>query len=127
MKLIKNEEPSYWRMSQRSQAIGTKSKGGLGSREMQRSLTNVTKLRPDPHPLVDRVGEEVTQKHLNKLISAQLILKPVKIREYVSGRGMMTKEVLKDFLLYFLADGTVKWMEMDTLLQNKRSEELVLC
>ena len=37
---------------------------------------------------------------------------------------MMTNKVLKDFLLYFLADGTVKWMNMDTLLQNKRSEEL---
>ena len=36
----------------------------------------------------------------------------------------MTKEVLKDFLLYFMVDGTVKWMDMDTLLQNKRSEEL---
>ena len=88
-------------MSQGSQAIGTKLKGGLGSREMQRNLTNVIKLRPDQHPLVDKVGEEVTQKHLNKLISTQLILKPVKIREYVGGRGMMTKEVLKDFLLYF--------------------------
>ena len=65
-------------MSQRSQAIGTKSKGGLGSREMQRSLTNFTKLMLNPHPLVDRVGEKVTQKHLNKLISDQLILNPVK-------------------------------------------------
>ena len=83
---------------------------------MQRSLTNVTKLGPDPHPLVNRVGEEVTQKHLNKLILAQLILNPVKFREYVSERGMMTKEVLKDFLLYFLANGTIKWMDMDTLL-----------
>ena len=36
----------------------------------------------------------------------------------------MTREVLKDFLLYFLANGTVKWMNMDTLLQNKCSEEL---
>ena len=75
---------------------------------MQRGLTNVTKLRPAPYPLVDRVGEEVTQKHLSKLISAQLIQKLVKIKEYVNGRGIMTKEVLKDFLLYFLADGTVK-------------------
>ena len=83
---------------------------------MQRSLTNVIKLRSDPHPLVDRVGEEVTQIHLNKLISAQLILKPVKIKEYVNGRGMMTKEVLKDFLLYFMADRTVKWMDIETLL-----------
>ena len=120
----KNEEPSYWRMSQKSQAIWTISKAGLGLREMPRSLTNVTKLRPGPHPLVDRVGEEVTQRHLNKLISTQLILKQFKIREYVSSRGMMTKEVLKDFLLYFLANGTVKWMDMDTLIQNKRSEEL---
>ena len=111
-------------MSQRSQAIGTKSRGRLGSKEMQRNLTNVTKLRPDPYPLVDRVGEEVTQKHLNKLISAQLILNLVKIREHISGKGMMTRELLKDFLLYFLANGTVKWMDMDTLLQNKRSEEL---
>ena len=91
---------------------------------MQRNLTNVTKLRPDSHPLVNRVGEEVTQNHLKNLISAQLILKPVKIREHISGRGLMTREVLKDFLLYFLADGTIKWMNMDTLLQNKRSEEL---
>ena len=91
---------------------------------MQRSLTNITKLRLDPHPLVDRVGEEVTQKHLDKLMSAQLILKPVKIIEYVSGRGMMTNEVLKDFVLYLMAYGTVKWMDMDTLLQNKHSEEL---
>ena len=106
------------RMSQISQAVGTKSKGELGLIEMQRSLTNVTKLRPDPHPLVDRVREGVTQKHLNKLILAQLILKPVKLREYVSGRGMMTKKVLKYFLLYFLADGTVKWMDMDTLIQE---------
>ena len=66
----------------------------------------------------------MTQKHLNKLISAQLILNPIKIREYVSGRGMMTNEVLKDFLLYFLANRTLKWMDMDTLLQNKRYEEL---
>ena len=36
----------------------------------------------------------------------------------------MIREVLKDFLLYFLDDGTVKWMDMDTLLQNKRSEDL---
>ena len=36
----------------------------------------------------------------------------------------MTREVLKDFLLYFLENGTVKWMDLDTLLQNKRSEEL---
>ena len=70
-------------MSQRSQAIETKSKCGLGSKEMQRNLTNVTKLRIDPNFLVDKVGEEVTQKHLNKLISAQLILKPVKIREHI--------------------------------------------
>ena len=65
----KNKEPSYWIMSQRSQAIGIKSRGELGSKEMQRNLTNVTKLKTYPHPLVDRVGEEVTQKHLNKLIS----------------------------------------------------------
>ena len=89
----KSEEPLYWRMNQRSQEIGTKAKGGLGSREMQRSLTNVTKLNPDRHPLVDRIGEELTQKHLNKLISDQLILKPVKIKGYVSGRGMMTNKV----------------------------------
>ena len=61
-------------MSQRSHTIGTKSRGGIGSNEMQRNSTNVTKRRPDPHPLVDRVGEEVTQKHLNKLILAQRIL-----------------------------------------------------
>ena len=66
----------------------------------------------------------MTQKHLNKLISAELILKPVKIREYVSGGWMMTKEVLKVFLLYFMANGTVKWMDMDTLPQRKRSKEL---
>ena len=83
---------------------------------MKKNLTNVTKLRADPHPLVDRVGEEVTQRHLNKLISAQLILKPVKIREHIRGKGLMTKEVLKDFLLYFLANGTLKWMDLDTLL-----------
>ena len=47
-------------MSQRSQEIGMKSGSGLGSKEIQRNLTNVTKLRPNPHPLVDRVGEEVT-------------------------------------------------------------------
>ena len=112
----KKEEPSDWRMSQRSVEIGTKSKGGLGSRELQRCLTNVTKHMPDPYPLVDRVGEEVTQKHFNKIKSTQLILKPVKIREYVSDRGIMTKEVLNDFMLYFLPNGTIKWMDMDTLL-----------
>ena len=111
-------------MNQRSQAIGTRSKGGLGSKKMQRNLTNITKLSSDPHLLVDRVGEEVTQNHLNKLISSQLILKPVKIKEHTKGKRMTTREVLKDFLLYFLADGTVKWMDMDTLLQNKRSDEL---
>ena len=36
----------------------------------------------------------------------------------------MTREVLKDHLLYFLANGTVKWMDLDILLQNKHSEEL---
>ena len=40
----------------------------LVQERMQRSLTNVTKVRHNPHPLVDRVGEEVTQKHLKKLI-----------------------------------------------------------
>ena len=35
----------------------------------------------------------------------------------------MTKEVLKDHLIYFLANRTVKWMDLDTLLQNKQSEE----
>ena len=111
-------------MSQISQKIGTKSRGGLGSKETQRNLTNVIKLRTDPHPLVDRVGEEVTQKHLNKLILAQLILKPVKIREHISGKGLMTREVLKYFMLYFFTNKRVKWMDMDTLLQNKHSEEL---
>ena len=105
-------------MSQRSEAIGTKSRGGLGSKEMQRNLTNVTKLMTYPHPLVDIVGEEVTQKHLNKLKSAQLILNPVKIKKHIRGRGLMTREVLKDFLLYFLVNGIVKWMDLDTLLQN---------
>ena len=57
---VKSKEPSYWTLSQRSQVVGTKSTGGLGSKEMKRNLTNVTKLRADPHPLVDRVGEEVT-------------------------------------------------------------------
>ena len=118
------KEPTYWMMNQRSQAIGTRSKGGLGSKEMQRNLTNITKRSSDPHPLVDRVGEEVTQKHLNKLISAQLILKPVKSKDHTKGKGLMTREVLKDFLLYFLDDGTVKWMDMDTLMQNKHYEEM---
>ena len=27
-------------------------------------------------------------------------------------------------MLYFLENGIVKWMDLDTLLQNKRSEEL---
>ena len=36
----------------------------------------------------------------------------------------MTREVLKDFLLYFLVNGIVKWMDLDTLLHNKCSEEL---
>ena len=66
----------------------------------------------------------MTHKHLNKLISKHLILKPVKIKELTKSKGLMTREVLKDFLLYFLADGIVKWMNIDTLLQNKRSEEL---
>ena len=72
-----------------------KSRGGLGSKEMQMNLTNVTKLRTYPHPLVDRVGEEVTQKNLNKLISAQLILKPVKIREHISGKRADDKRSIK--------------------------------
>ena len=55
-----SKEPTYWTMNQRSQSIGTRSKGGLGSKEIQRNLTNITKLISDPHPLVDRVGEEVT-------------------------------------------------------------------
>ena len=121
---VKSEEPSYWTLSQRTQAFGGKTTSGLGSKQMKKNLTNVMKLRADPHPLVDRVGEEVTQRHLKKLISSQMILKPVKIREHIRGKGLMTKEVLKDFLLYFLENGTVKWMDLDTLLQNKRSEEL---
>ena len=36
----------------------------------------------------------------------------------------MTKKALKDFLLFFLANGTLKWMDIDTLLQNKHSEKL---
>ena len=39
-------------------------------------------------------------------------------------KGLMTSEVLKDFLLYFLPNRTGKWMDLDTLLQNKGSKEL---
>ena len=66
----------------------------------------------------------MTQKHLNKIILSQLILKPVKIREHISGRGLMTREVLRDNLIYFFANGKVKWMDIDTLLQNKHFEEM---
>ena len=57
-------------MSQKSQAIRTKSKGELSSREMQRSLTNVTKLKPDPHPLVEQswrrsASEALEQTHIS--------------------------------------------------------------
>ena len=63
---MKSKEPSYWTLSQQTQAVGARTTGGLGSKEMKKNLTNITKLKAYPHPLGDRVGEEVTQKHLNK-------------------------------------------------------------
>ena len=113
---VKNNEPSYWTLSQQNQVVESKTIVGIGLKEMKRNIINITKLSVDPHLLVDKVGEEVTKRHLNKLISAQLVLKPIKIKEHIIGKGLMKKEVMSNHLLYFLENRIVKWMDMDTQL-----------
>jgi hypothetical protein len=116
------KEPSYWTMSQSLQSLIPRAKSGIGHSEMK--TTDITKLKADPHSLLDKFGEKMTQKHLNRLISAQLVHRVKTYQEYDSERGLVEKEEKEVFLIYFLSGGRVRWMDLSTFLYYKREEEL---
>ncbi|MGI4673443.1 hypothetical protein ACR2XN_28670 [Klebsiella pneumoniae] len=62
----------------------------------------------------------MTQKHLNKLISAQLVHKI----NFNPGKKDGKLDADNEYLLYFLSDGNVRWMDLNTLLYHKKEAEL---
>lgn len=58
-----------------------------------------------------------------RLILDSLVQKQVFEKE-VSGQDMVSQPVNKEYLLYFSKTRTVKWMDVQTLLEYKKEEEL---
>lgn len=99
-------------------------RSGIDHSEMSKKTTDVTKLKANPHSLLDRFGEKMTQKHPNKLISTHFVHKVKAYQEYDPRKGLVDKEETIVFLVYFLYDGRVRWMNLSTFLYYKREEEL---
>ena len=116
--LWKNVNPSDPKKSQLLSdfmTVGLKAReardrAGLGSEEAK-IKTGVEVLTRDPFLLTDKPLEEVTQKHLDKVISVQVVL------------DAHDKSNVKEKLILFLEDGrTYRMSESDVL--NKSLKEL---
>lgn len=68
---MKSDEPTYWTMSENNQVLDPHTMLGLGHKRMRDRITNVVNFIPDSNSLADRVRETTSQKHLNRLLSAQ--------------------------------------------------------
>lgn len=75
------------------------------------------KLEADPHTLLDKIGEKMTQKHLNKLLSSHIIYKVKINKQYSPEKELIAKEEKTEYLMYFFnCVGRVKWMELNLFL-----------
>ena len=97
-------------MTVRLKAREARDRAGLGSEEAK-IKAGVEVLTRDPFLLTDKPLEEVTQKHLDKVISVQVVL------------DAHDKSNVKEKLILFLEDGrTYRMSESDVL--NKSLKEL---
>lgn len=82
---------------------------------MIKKMVGPLKLQTDPHSLVDKVGDKVTQKDLNKIISAQLIHNVNFFNNYSPRKGVVRREEKTENLLYFMFNGKVRSKDLDSL------------
>ena len=110
-------------MSQRNNVVLNAGHVGLGHKEKFKKTNEVVKHKVAPHRLTDKVGETVTQYHLNRLWSAQPVLQTSAHREYQRRKGVTETKVTETYLVYFLTSRSIKWMDLDTFIYHKREKE----
>ena len=114
MKEKKEEDgtPSYWARRQSNNPMVPKAKVGLGLDKIKTKILHSVKLQPDLFLITDHQFEMVQQKHLNKIISVQLVHRVKKIEKMIKGKMVIT--------IYLLKGRIARWMTMQQLLENKR-------